>query len=576
MATFSQIDFSGGMNLIASDTNLGDTEYRELFNGRPRFGSIEPIKDCELINAPAGKKQGLYAIGAILILFCAGQAYYQILGQDVWTKIPNLQLDPEVEYIYTCAVPSSTLNNVRKLNASSDSAGPISIVANLSVAGTPSGIISQDGINQPWVIFYDAELNAANARLCKTYDQWSNDGVGADSREYVPIGSLMFFRSPVLYILAPDGYTHYRSVSGRPMDFMINIDTNGNKLATEDLGGARSTSFSVGFDQVNAYAPLTDTSFLIATRRNIYACTPDLTNTIFAEPTFATPVILSGVGIVNQFSFCSTRADIAYIDFDGVKSFNGTQQFKFYGRNDPFSLGISSYLVDGVTGNPIRQPLTACCTDFNNYSIFSLKTLAGNLLAVYDNYLQKWVAFDSIAASSVKMFAQTNTDDQTLLFAITNEDKVYQLYSADIRATCIFKSGAKVNRAYSGDAITAQAMGTKQHQLLSVYPFLDKGVEASSILCQFYVDGRRQPQFKSLPITSALAGLLPPILPPVTPANVKQTEQKLFQLDQSESGYKIVVILSWSGTTKLTQLDIVTTAQTQHVPKEQQTSTISS
>lgn len=569
MAHFVQSDFSGGMDLLTTDTELAVNCYRYLINGRPRYGAIEPIRDSILIDSPRGKKQGLITVGSIKVLFCEGKAYYRLIDGNSWIRIANFAMDSSVEYIYAHAAVSSSLNNKRILNVDNNRAGLVNVAADFTIAGTPAGLLCQDGINQPWVIFYDALNNQASARLAKDYSEWSNDGNTADSREYVPIGSLMFDYSGILFILAQDGFTWLRSVSGRMLDFMVNIDKDGNKLATEELGGAVSTSFSVGFDQCTFIGPLDAGHFLIGTIRNQYAISLNFTNTVFGEPTFDTPIFLT-TGIRNQFSQASVNGDSAFIDFDGVRTFNGTRNFRFSGRNDPFSLKISGILIDKVTLKPIRQPDTVCCVEFNNYTIFSLKTSLGQILAVCDTLLidqnninGKWVSFDITACVGVKQFAITNTLDESLLFAITTDDKVYQLFGSANRATAQYKSGSFVNN-------TADAT----HKTRNIYPIFEKSVDNGYCFVQELVDDMRG-QYKRLPISGVVCAIVPPVMPPVTPNNKKLIDDKLFALDQGQSGYKISTIISWDTAARLTLMDLETDARTQDVPKEQQTTIFS-
>lgn len=571
MAIFAQSDFSGGMDLKSNDTAIKGDAYRYLINGRQRFGNVEPIKDSILIDAPAGKKQGIIGVGTILVLFCEGNAYYKQLDVDGWVKIRDFNLDSAVEYIYVHPVASSTLNYPRKLNANNDVNSPITISNQFAISGTPAGLLCQDGINQPWVIFYEASSNSARARRCKTYTEWTNNGTGADQREYVPIGTLMFTFGAITFILAPDGFTWFRSVSGRPLDFMVNIDTNGAKLASESLGGARTTSFSCGFNQCTYIGPLDATHFLIGTTRNSYAVSLNGNSTIFGEPTFDTPEFLP-TGIVNQFSVTDILADLAFIGYDGAKTFNGVQQFKFAGRNDPFSLKISSLLVDAVTGDPIRQSIVACCT-FNDYGIFSLKTKLGYVLCVYDTIPTelisndqintttiprgKWVAIDITGAVKIKQFASTSSVDQNLLFCITDHNKVFQLYAGE-GATAILKTKSFIN----GNAQVKH----KSNQFRAVFEGV---VEDGQIQLTEQCDERRGKVYPS-PLIAISSGVKPPIIAPVRPDTEKGVSNITFPLkDESEESYKISYILAWNGGAKLTFAQAETSAITTNVSKEQ-------
>ena len=121
----------------------------------------------------------------------------------------------------------------------------------------------QDGINQPWLIQLNELINILTARKLNTYNQWSNVSSGANSREYVPIGKQMMYLNSILFIVAPNGRSIYRSVSGRPLDFMVNIDVDGKKVPSEIIGGAASVSFAADFDEITCITPVATEAFLL-------------------------------------------------------------------------------------------------------------------------------------------------------------------------------------------------------------------------------------------------------------------------------------------------------------------------
>ena len=341
-----QRTFIGGMDLLSKDTDIDPTGYQMLINARNRYGRLEAIKQSTDITLNLnGNIQGIYGVSNILLAFCNGRAYYMLVGGAAWLQIPNFQMDAFARYIYAVAVPGSTNNYLRQAvaitgtNNPNASAGVINnSTPNFAINGTPAGVICQDGFNQPWFITYDVVNNVATARQLGTYDSWNSDSSAANAQEYVPIGKQMMYMSPILYIVAPDGFSIYRSVSGSPLNFMVNIDTNGNKLPTEALGGAESTSFALDFNEITCITPSTTEAgtFIVGNSVQLYGVQPDLTNTIFGEPTFTT-VFQVQAGIVNQFSTTDSNGDFPFIDFDSIAFFNAVQQLKFQGKNDPFS-----------------------------------------------------------------------------------------------------------------------------------------------------------------------------------------------------------------------------------------------
>lgn len=582
MATFTQDDFSDGMDLLSNDTEISADGYKLLINGRPRFGSISPINDSLLINAPRGKKQGLVAVGNILILFVAGNAYYKQLGNLTWIKIGNFVMDATVEYIYTAAVPSSTINNQRQLTTN-DIYGGITLNQAFSAAGTPAGLLCQDGTNQAWVIFYDSATNTARARVTKNYDSWDNNpNAGADLREYVPIGTLMYYWASVgiLFILAPDGFSLYRSVSGRPMDFMIQVDTNGNKAATEALGGALTTSISCGTQEVNCIDLLDNAHLLVVTNLTSYAVSVDSTlQTIYGEPQFDTPVY-ANIGAVNQFSVADSLGDKVIVDFEGMKSTNGVLNFRFEGRNDPFSLMISKLIINPLTQKPLRQDVTAII-NFDNYIIASLKTRLGYVLAVYDNLKAaeqmsqqglvigvppargNWVSVDITDCFKVKQFAVTNDEEESFLFAITDGDEVFQLFGSSNRATAQFFTKTFVNEDCR-----------VKHKTTALRTVFELGQQTGQVLVRELVDEHRG-NIDTKPIKGITCGVKPPIYPPVIPDTNKLIDNMTFgSMRDGEEGYKLGYIISWNTESKLTFIQVDTSGINTYISKEQITDNI--
>jgi hypothetical protein len=412
-----QASFTGGTNLFDEDIALGENEYGLGFNIRNRTTALKTIKlPLEDITAPAGKKQGCYAFDNYLLLFCAGLAYYKdIITDSAWAQISEFAMSPTVDYIYICVVPASTFNYSRKLKSDGNVDGTATEssvdVQNIVVNGTLAGVVVQDGVNQPWLIKADA-----SARLLGTYEQWTTS-----NREYVPIMKQMCFINGILFGMAPDGRTLYRSVSGRPLDFVVNVTTTGNKG-----GKANTTSYTVSYDEVNYIGALSSGELLVATAKTCYPLEFNYEKTIFAEPTFLNRKPFSA-GIVNQFSFIDTNQDYAFIDFDGIRSFNAVSQLNNEGRNSVFSARIKNSLT-------LKQSTTAAIV-FDDFSFFAVVTDQGNVIAVYDNIRRSWVCFDDYElGEQFKLFALANQGTEPFLYAIT-DTKLYKLFAGTEDAT---------------------------------------------------------------------------------------------------------------------------------------------
>ena len=571
-----QKSFSGGMDLLSKDTDIDADSYRMAFNFRQRYGYGEAVQrsiDITYNLSVAGKFQGLYGVNNIWLAFFGGKAYYMVVGGTLWNRVPGLQLDSDVDYIYIAAVPGSTNNYLRK--AVVTGAGAIDTTAGVtttpfSIGGTPAGVVCQDGLNIPWLITYDAVNQTATARQLGTYAQWDNTGSTSNNMEYVPIGLRMMYLAPTLYIQAPIKNQIYRSVSGSPLNFMINIDQDGNKLSTEALGGAATTSFAIDFDDINCLLPSSSAEsspnvFLVATSRFIYGMATDNTNTIFGEPTF-TKAFTIEAGIVNQFSVSDANGDTTFIDFEGVGFFNAVQQLKFEGRNNPLSKAISKILV-GISQS------VACTTAFNNYNIFSLKTTLGFLNAIFDNMSQKWVSFDITAAttSGIKMFATATLPDASFLAGGTTNGKIFLLFgdTATSRETaCVFARAFVPGEYVYGNFVPHTLK--EEHKVNLFKALVIPGQKDGTMWATEQVDEQRGQQMQKV-ISGVVSGVNYPVIPPVIPNNNKRTKNITFPFDQGLMGYKINPIFSWTSDLQFFNFDVDTTAtESQQSQSEEQ------
>lgn len=571
-----QSAFSDGMDLISKDVDVSPSGYRYGFNMRQRYGYAEGVHKSQDITfnlMTAGNFQGMYAINAIWLAFFSGRAYYMTVGGNSWTQVPSLQLDAFVPYIYIAAVPGSTNNYLRKGiltpgTTTVDARAGI-ITQPFSVGGTPAGVVCQDGTNIPWLISYDAINNTATARQLGTYNQWDNTGTTSNNMEYVPIGLQMMYLSPTLYIQAPSGNTIYRSVSGSPLNFMINVDSNGNKLPTEALGGATTTSFAVDFDTITCMVPSTTAAnvFIVATARFIYGMQVDFTNTIFNEPEFVKAFTLEA-GIVNQFSITDINGDTGFIDFEGVKFFNAVQQLKFEGSNDPLSKNISVVLTR------ITQGL-CCAGTFDNYNLFGLNTTLGFVIAVFDNMSKKWVSFDITNAtiSGVKMFAKATLPNQQFFACGTSNGRLFQLYNSnntDREAASMIPRGF-VSGDYSNYGTFVSSPYEQEHKLNFAKCVVQPGQLDGSMFFIEQVDNQRGNTILSRTVTGVTAGVNYPVIPPIIPNNKKRMQNLLFTLDQGLTGYMINPIITWNSDLRFFGFDIDTSpVKSQQSQSEQQ------
>jgi len=423
----TQFDFSGGMNLFADDINLGQNEYGYSFNVRNREAGLSPVKlPLEDTTVPRGKKQGIFAFDKYILCFIAGAVYYKnIITDTKWTKIANFALDPYVDRVYVALVPASTFNFKRSLMNSNQVTGTQTNVPvnseSVFATPSPSGLIVQDGVNQPWFIFTDG-----TARRCKKYSEWDYSST-ADNREYVPImRQMVYTASGILFGIAPDGVTLLRSVTGRPADFVVNVTVSGEKG-----GDAYTTSHSIGFNQINCLDTLDNGDLFIGTQKTCTTLGLNYDSTIFGEPKFYVKQTFA-VGVVNQYSFLQiTRIDgnsyYYFIDTDGMRTFGGASfDDQNEGRNSIFTSNIHKALKTGVS------QADTCGIEFDNYSIFSVLTNynTNKLLIIFDNLRQQWVSVDNYNIASIRQFAVADQSQNPTLYAMTSDDKIYKLFSS--------------------------------------------------------------------------------------------------------------------------------------------------
>ena len=216
-------------------------------------------------------------------------------------------------------------------------------------------------------------------------------------REYVPIGKQMAFHGGKLYVASPDGTKLYHSVSGRPLDFMIPITNTGAKIhEKESIGGVEAVAYTISNDPITCLHSLNTDELFVGSKNSSHSVRADVTNTIFGEPTFIKKYLFS-TGPVNQNSFIDLLGDFAFIDQNGIRSFNAVQQAETIARNDIFSRPISN-IFDSVLQDGSFQ----CAIVHDGYAIFHMMTnlAQGELSVVYDIATRKFVSLDEHTDSS--------------------------------------------------------------------------------------------------------------------------------------------------------------------------------
>jgi hypothetical protein len=428
-------DFSGGMRRNVDPTGIEDNEYALLINGRNRFGNVAPINGpLELTNQlPSGFYQNVYGFESILLLFIDGKAFAKdFKASSGFVQIPGIQMTETAPEIFVEAVPSSWMNAQRKATASDQNA---EVTFFSQVSGTPSALVVQDGIIQPMLIF-----STGNARQAKTSIDWSDSELlGEDRREYVPKGKQMCYQDGRLYIVSSDGYTIYRSVTGRPLDFVIAIDTDGHKLPPLTSGVEEANRLSYNLD----YSPITclkaiaakprvsdeEEGFFVGTLKRSWIVFPHFRNTVFAEPRFSNQVLFP-TGPLNQYSFTELLGDTAIISEAGVTTFNSIFTIQNEGRNAPFHDKIFKLFELGK--DQIKQTIT-CAITSDNYAFFGMDTIYGPAVLVYDTQREAWSSVDIYPnlKGKIKQFAEIKLSGQRYLFFITSGNQLFEAFAGE-------------------------------------------------------------------------------------------------------------------------------------------------
>lgn len=553
MASFVKSKFSGGMFRRGDGTSVGDNEYLLLRNGRAREFGLQAIKLPERVTdsniTSLGHFQGCYAAGDYLLVFRNGQAYYKAMAgpnqMPSFQSILGFSMNSQVDYIYVELVPGSSVNFAR--DGSDDG-----LNLALPVASSPACAVVQDGINRPSIIFPNGTHRKAN-----TYVQWSHS-----NREYVPIGTLMAFQSGVLYIAGKDQSGNltniFRSVSGRPLDFMVQINNEGNKVfPTDELaGGAPSVSHRVSFDPITALNRLnaSDGSFYVGTKKASYIVTPRLDRLIFGEPTFMNqPFAMTGA--LNQFSLVELLGDHAFIDVTGLRRFNAVLQLKNEGKNSPFSADVESLLADVE-----QDESKIAAVEFDNYAMFALNTIHGQAIVVFDTIMEKYVSVDLYpnVEGSIKQFTRMLTSDgKRKLFAIT-ESGLYELFASDVTA----RAGV-----YFGELTTGDPKDEHKPQSVSVvFSDIEEQGELKVTLVSDNVN--TQEQVRQINVSPGL-----PPNPTPMPFAFKATDKTKtlsFNFDQSSFSWKFGFWVEWDFKALLTHLRCDTNTDTRRSTLQQQ------
>jgi len=550
MLEYKQSSFSGGMIQKFDATKvatLGDSYYLGI-NVRNREDNLAPIRSPkDLTNdVPEGKKQGIFGSGKFLILFIDGKPYARDVSKEGtgFFALNADAIDPDVDRIFLEFVPGSTLGFGRIRATASDDV-VLDVNQELPFKSSQQGAVYQDGINQGRLILD----NTVDVTKLQTFPQWT-----IQEREYVPLMKQMLYYGGILFGISADGKQIYHSVSGRPLDFMVVIDSDGNKVGSEVDGGAQAVSKRVDFEVITAIKPAPTENTLIATTINrTFLISINTSNLIFGEPTLdAFPI--AAAGAVNQYCFADINGDTAVISQKGIYSFNAAAVLKRESNNDPLS-GVINRLFTLSDDLYVTQDFP-CAYEFGaDYVFFAVNTIYGRGVLVYDKIADKFVSLDLYeGVTQIKQFADVLIDGRRRVFFITTDDKLYEAFAGDTLET----SGLLIGEWCSNDPKIEQT--PRALRLVFTECEQEGYVSATPIVNRQTFTTKRE----AIKKTSE-----PRVLPLDIPFGVssKRAVQNVnFNLFGTvPGGWKIGVFIEWNVMAKLTHISLTAETQTQEV-----------
>ena len=383
----------------------------------------------------------------------------------------------------------------------------------------------------------------------------------AQAREYVPIGRQMAFYNNKLFVVSPDGTEIYHSASGRPLDFVVAVTSDGDKInSDETIGGAAGTSYTVGYNVITSLAVLNNEALFVSTVGGSYGVTLDYSSTVFGEGFFQKQYLFTANSI-NQHSFVDLLGDFAFIDPEGLRSFNAVMQSKNEGRNSIFSLKVARLFKD------IVQDTRKCAAIvFDDYALFACNTIFGHGILIFDILTKQFVSFDQLTDDSngnigpVIEFAKVETNNKRELFAITHGTttssgepayKCVKLFEGSNYATAYVET-----RAFCTNDTRVEQ---KPQELRLLF---NKIQSASTVTAIQRVNDETTPDTSAGSQSKSLSVQATPIKFPVTLSTVwsgpKQIQNLLYNFQSGQQGWKVSYTLKWTNGINLSNIQLQT------------------
>ena len=381
------------------------------------------------------------------------------------------------------------------------------------------------------------------------------------AREYVPIGKQMAFFNNKLFVVSIDGTEIYHSASGRPLDFVVAVTSDGDKInSDETIGGAPATSYTVGYNVITALSVLNNEALFVSTMGGSYGVTLDYSSTVFGEGFFQKQYLFTA-NSVNQHSFVDLLGDFAFIDPEGLRSFNAVMQSKNEGRNSVFSLKVAR-LFKGI----VQDTKKCAAIVFDDYALFACNTIFGHGILVYDTLTKQFVSFDQLTddsnsnIGSVINFAKVETNNKRELFAITHGTTTS---SGDPAYKCVkLFEGSNFATAYveTRAFCTNDTRVEQKPQELRI--LFNKIQSASSVTATQRVNDEKTPntlagtQSKTIAVQSVPIDYSVDF--PVLWSGTKMVQNLLYNFQSGQQGWKISYILQWTNGINLSNIQLQT------------------
>lgn len=553
---FSYTDFSGGMNRKAASNRLPENQYQLIINGRTRYSDIRPIHKPKNLKGdiPTGRNmQTIFAASPFLFVFIDGVPYYKNFQKDPDGNFERLSsfepLDRDIDRIYVESVPRSISNLRRTTRNFNDIEQGVAL--GVSTKPSPQAIICQDGINQPRLIY-----DGLQVKIAQTLAQWESDGdPDLDNREYIPIGKQMLYHGNILYIVSPDGLELFRSVSGRPLDFVVAIKEDGDHLSPleDGLQEASRLSHRIGYSAITNIgkltSPLVDPSLtapmFVSTGSYSWAVIPDYQRTVFGEPLFNN-FDLFPTGPVSDSAFINILGDSVFVDESGIRSFNAVRQLGTEGENSVFSAQVDD-LFEGI----VQEDPTAIL--FDNYAYIAVETIFGQAVLVYDTINQNYAGIDlySNVTGRIKQFAELKVNGERKLFFITDDGNLFEAFADEEIETC---------KVYTREKTIAKADAEYIPQKLNV-KFRDVA-SAGTVRAQVFVD-KRGTVIKNKTVTpSGVVGTVPKSIPENDIDNNATDTLPFTFIDSTRRGGDVAVYIEFDFEAKLSRIEVEADMQT--------------